>query len=204
MSQGIKVITVSRQFGTGSGDFCRALAQRLGFVLFDRELLSALARRMKTSEEVLDTYEKMRYGSQEFFLTSFAKRYAFLESEIIESKRYIASLKRVIRELTSLGKVILLGRGGQCILHGEPGCLHLRIVAETDYRLDRLGRLEAYAANDRKQLLKLIRRKDDYRSDFTRKHFQRDINDPTLYHLVINFSLLPPEDTLTMVAGLVG
>ncbi len=202
MSSPCDTITVSRQFGTGGHPFCQALARGRGIPIFGFEILSLMAKEMKTSEEIVDTYEKMRYGASEFFLTTLSTRYSFLGKEIIESRRYIQSMRNVMLKLASLGKVIILGRGGQCILRDQPGCLHLRLMAEIDDRVDRLMRMENYAPYGRKKLLKLVREKDAYRAEFTRKHFRRDIDDPTLYHLMINFSLLSPDRAATMAASL--
>lgn len=202
MKQDIRIITISRQFGAGGHSFAMELSRRLAVPLFNREPLSALAREMKTSEEILNKYESMKYDPDRFVLSSFAKRYSFLEKDIIESKKYISSLKKVILELVSIGKVILMGRGGQCILHDHPGCLHLRIVADFDDRLARLSRLEDYSSLPKKQLEQMVRKVDGYRAKFISRHFGRDIADPVLYHLTINFSLLPMEEALNMVIGL--
>jgi cytidylate kinase len=202
VSPSFRTITVSREFGTGGHPFCRALGQALAMPVFGSEILSLMAKEMKTSEEIVDTYEKMRYGASEFFLTTLATRYSFLGKEIIESRRYIDSMRQVMLKLVSLGKVIILGRGGQCILRDQPDCLHLRLVAEPEDRVARLAGLDRYASFSHRQLVKLLKEKDAYRAEFTRKHFHRDIGDPTLYHLTVNFSQLSPERAAPPVISL--
>ncbi len=204
MKHRFDIITVSRLFGTGGREFAKELSRHLEMPLFDREILSRLATELKTSEEIVETYEKMRYGAPEFLLAPLQSRYSFVERDIIGSKKYIASMKKVILKLASVGRMILLGRGGQCILHDHPGCFHLRLVADHSYRLQRLSRLEDYAVYNQRKLETLIGKMDAYRAEFTKKHFGRHIGDPTLYHLVINFSLLPPDRAMDLLRDLVG
>jgi cytidylate kinase len=202
MNRPVDVITISRQYGSGGLEFGMALARHLKYPLFHREILSHLASGMNTSEEVVETYERMRYGASEFFLSSLSKRFSGLEREIIESDRYIAALKTVMERLTTLGRVIIVGRGGQCLLADHPSALHLRIVADMDYRMASLTAKDEYDGWTRRALQRHIKERDEERGEFARKHFKRFIGDPTLYHLTINFSRIPQPQALDLVLSL--
>jgi cytidylate kinase len=197
-----KTVTVSRQFGSRGGILAAEVARSMQIPLFERELLSGLAMEMKTSETLIDTYERMGYGTQELMLTPLSDRYSFLKREIIDSQHYIDSLRKVILELVSLGRVIIVGRCGQCILTDQPDTLHLRFVSEIEDRIDWLGEVDEFSGHTRRQLETHIRKRDMARERFVRKHFEEDINDPILYHLIINFSRLDYQTAMDMVLAL--
>ena len=202
ISYQFNTVTVSRQFGSGGGILAAEVARMLKIPLFERELLSTMAMEMKTSESLLETYESMGYGTQELMMTPLADRYSFLKKEIIDSQQYIDSLRKVMLELVSLGRVIIVGRCGQCILTDHPDCLHLRFVSDIKARIDWVGEVEEFAGRTRRQLETQIRKRDVARERFVRKHFARDINDPNLYSLTINFSRIDFETARDMVQGL--
>jgi hypothetical protein len=52
--------------------------------------------------------------------------------------------------------------------------------------------------------LELVRQKDDEKREFLKYLFDRDINDPTMYHLVINSGRISIEDAIEMVAAYCG
>ncbi len=203
MHKPVEVITISRQFGSGGLEFGLDISRVLKFPLFHREVLSHLASGMNTSEEIVETYERMRYGASKFFLSTLAKRFSGLDREIIESERYIASLKTVVERLASIGRVIIVGRGGQFLLADHPAALHLRIVADMDYRMANLTKQDEYDGWTRRALQRRIKERDQDRGEFARRHFKCFIGNPTLYHLTINFSRIPPPQALDLVLSLV-
>jgi cytidylate kinase len=47
--------------------------------------------------------------------------------------------------------------------------------------------------------LELVRREDLGRARYLRKYFRKDINDPLLYHLIINTDLVSFDEAATMI-----
>jgi Cytidylate kinase-like family len=105
-----------------------------------------------------------------------------------------------ISRLVELGNVIVVGRGANVIAADVPHALHVRLIGSLERRIDRKCQLEHI---DRKEAANLVRLEDLGRERYFKKHFNRSINDPSLYHLVINTDCIEPEAVVRLIADLV-
>ncbi len=100
---------------------------------------------------------------------------------------YPELIRQVLLEYAQAGDVMLVGRGGQVVLQGLPGVLHVQIVAPKDRRIhtlmERLGL-------DVKEAERRIQQNDRERGRYIKHFFGRDWHDPDLYDLVINTGAL--------------
>lgn len=88
-----------------------------------------------------------------------------------------------ILALTRLGNVILVGRGAAAITHQFKNAFHVRLVASLDKRI---AQVQSYYGMGQKEARQFIQREDRQRRQFLKKYFDRDIEDPLLYHLTLN------------------
>jgi cytidylate kinase len=102
----------------------------------------------------------------------------------------VRQITETVLRLASLGNVILVGRGSTVITAKLPHVLHVRLVAPFEKRV-------AYAHTEYHQLnttLDQARRfcleEDRGRERYMKKYFNTDINDPLLYHLIVNTGLV--------------
>jgi hypothetical protein len=95
-------------------------------------------------------------------------------------------LRRVfssLRSVACLGRAVILGRAGACVAGDMGGGIHIRLVAGPESRLERLrAQLGLKAESARRKMQAL----DASRAALVRRHFGRDIADPTLYAAVWN------------------
>jgi cytidylate kinase len=75
--------------------------------------------------------------------------------------------------------------------------LHVRLVGSLEKRVQRIQQLNALSS---KAALGLVLREDRGRQRYLRKYFHRDIDDPLLYHLVINTDLMTCEGAAETIA----
>lgn len=104
-----------------------------------------------------------------------------------------------ILRLVELGNVIIVGRGANVVTAKLPHVLHVRIVSSLERRIAQMQRFENL---DRREAAERIQREDLGRERYLRKHFDKDINDPLLYHLVINTDLVTLDDAARLIADL--
>jgi hypothetical protein len=109
---------------------------------------------------------------------------------------FVQQTSETILQLIKLGNVIILGRGANVIAADVPHALHVRLVGSLEHRIERKQHSEGL---DRREAANLIRQEDLGRERYFRKHFNKDINDPLLYHLVINTDLLSPDATARLI-----
>jgi cytidylate kinase len=176
------VITLSRELGSRGDDVAAAVAAALKLRLVGRELINQAARAAGVPEVALAEIDELGLLG--------------LKPERTALELYRATVERVIREQAERGDVLLVGRGGQIVLAGWPGVLHVRIIAPADARMrcvQERCRISAEAAAAR------IAASDRTRAAFLRRHYGARWDDPRLYDLVINMARLTVEDAAALI-----
>jgi len=88
-----------------------------------------------------------------------------------------------ILKLAALGNVILIGRGGSVITAKLPDVLHVRLVAPFEKRVEHIYKSHGMTGAEAR---KFCLTEDHGRERYLKKYFDADINDPLLYHMIIN------------------
>lgn len=195
------VVTISRLFGIGGRAFGRALAERLGYGYVDKELLASIAEKSGSSEEAVALYEE-REGPARLVRDFLHRKYPGARPEIMDPARYGEVLRAVIRELAARDRLVIVGRGGQCVLAGHPHTVHLRLIADLEHLVGRLARLPRFAGVPEEELGRTCARHRESRRHFVQRHFGCDPEDPLLYHLVMNLGRLPEEEAVEIAAAM--
>ena len=104
-----------------------------------------------------------------------------------------------ILRLAELGNVIILGRGANIITARLPQVLHLRLIGSVEQRL---AHIEHFDKLSRKEALQRIKREDGGRRRYLKKYFRKEIDDPLLYHLVVNTDFLSLHEAALMAGKL--
>jgi len=82
------------------------------------------------------------------------------------------------------------------VTHRLDYVFHVRLVGSLERRVRNVQETEHLS---HEQAMERVRREDTGRARFLKKYFDRDINDPLLYHLVINTDLVPHEEAARMI-----
>jgi cytidylate kinase len=101
-----------------------------------------------------------------------------------------------ILKLASVGSVILIGRGGNVITARLPNIFHVRLVAPLEQRIEHCH--ESYGMT-KTEARSFCLREDLGRERYLKKYFNADINDPLLYHLIINTGLVGYDDAAKLI-----
>lgn len=170
------IVTVSRQLGSGGTEMAEILARRLGYQLVDREVIQAVARESGVQEQLIKVLdERTRNGIEQWVD-------GVLHRRIFTSEDFIRSLGKVLITVACTGSAVVVGRGANFVLAGEPG-FHVRVVGGFDHRVRRLMRIQELEEDEAQEK---VRRADKNRASFVERYLHRDINDPTAYHLILN------------------
>lgn len=108
----------------------------------------------------------------------------------------VRSISNTILRLAQLGNVILIGRGANIITSKLDHVFHVRLVGSLESRVAYIQRLEGLSPKDARAF---VRREDRGRQRYVKKYFSKDIDDPLLYHLVINTDLVPEWEIALMI-----
>jgi len=171
-----RVITMSMEPGSGGRIIAEKLAHRLGFDLFHRDIIKAIARSSRMAARVIDTVEKERLSGLEDFLSSLIRKKYFHPGS------YQHHLFKVIGTVARHGRVVIVGRGANFILPPAER-LAVRVIAPLETRIRNVARQYGCSLEVAE---KRVRQRQARRRDFVRQAFHQDIDQPHHYDLVIN------------------
>lgn len=189
----LRYITISREAGAGGSEVARQLGVRLGWQVFDRNLLDHISERFNADRQMLELVDETGSNWVYDVLGSWMDR------QIIPHEKYVMHLSRAIVSVAQCAHGVFVGRGAQFILP-RPRGLHVRLVAPETFRLDRLMRENGWdTATARRRMAEL----DRGRSDFVMRFFHHDVSDPHLYDLVINVGRFAIAGAVEQIASAV-
>ena len=212
------VLTVSREYGSRGEEITQKVASELGYSYFDKDILAGVARIANTTEDEIRQYdEKDEHGLHTFLKKLFVARplvvaefpYYYpptipldLSMEPVENEPRLdpesvtAFFHQVVEELWRRDNVVIVGRGSQKILASRPRTLHVRFVATIQ---DRCKQIMAADSLTHVEAAKKILAIDKGRANYLKQHRDADWTDATLYHLVINTSLIPVNQAVKII-----
>jgi len=171
------VITISRQLGAGGEETAEFLAGKLNYRLLDKEIVEEIAKKSSRLDEVLREMDEAGFTWVEETMNSI-----FSPGLRIPTKEFFKHLCEVVLISASYGKVIFIGRGANLILK-EPEIFRVRLVAPYELRVQRVQESEKIS---QKEAEKLIKESDKRRSIFIKSYFKTNLDDATIYDLVLN------------------
>lgn len=206
MTEPIDIITVSREVGAGGSDVARALGERLGWPVLDRDMISLVGERVGLREEVVETLDE-HPGGWGRRLAEAMRMVVPAESPLIpytgdlpNTDVVAAAAAAVITEAAERPPLVIVGHGAQCLLHNRPHTFHIRLVAPI---AERVQRLQARFGWDPAQALAEARRYDADRRAYVTRYYKRSWDDPTLYDVQINTGAITLEEAAAFVVSLV-
>lgn len=199
------VVTISRHFGAGGHTLGERLCERFDFRLADASVVDRLARNEKLSPNWLNAMEKEASSKLLSAISTLVSRGIFYKhpgspAEEDDRKKYLAFLTQVFTAMANEGGYVIVGRGAQLVLRGHPKAIHVLLVA--DYE-SRVSFLMAQHKIDRSEAEKMIRAREKERSALASRLFKSNMDDPTLYQIVLNTGHMPYEWVVDTVAELV-
>jgi cytidylate kinase len=199
------VITISRQFGAGGRALGEMIAKKLEYQFIDDLIIQELAEKANISTDFVKSMERTAGGTISKFTSGMLSR-NYIERLVGEDKGYmdehiyVELLHEVILEFAKMGNVVLIGRGGQYILHEFDNAYHILLVADLKSRIKFMQQF--YNISDARAA-KVVKRGATRRSSLFKKFGKEDYDQPHLYHLVLNMSRLSLEQVLESVVALI-
>lgn len=205
----MSVITIARQFGAGGKTLGRWVAERLGYMLIDEELVEMVAKEANVSAEWADSVAE-EAGNEGIFtrvmskLGPYRKGYVEVAMEkspgYLDGNLYISLLHKTIPKVASQDNVVIVGRGAQYVLSDRQDTYHFLMLADMEYRIDFMMK---YYKLDRKQAQIVVEKQSKRRLNLYRYFGRTDFDQPNLYHMVFNMNRVELEEAVQAVCQLV-
>ena len=175
-----KIITISREFGSGGREMGRRLADRLGIPFYDKELIRMAADDIDIEEHIFEMYDDAFMEKKEIEYTPFSSVY-----EVPMSDQTFMAQSRVIQRLAQHGPCVIVGRCADMVLKDEQ-CLNLFIYASFKKGVQRLMTRENLPDTELRQMERRVREIDRKRRDYYQYYTGNEWGKPQNYHLCLD------------------
>lgn len=188
-----KVVTISREFGSGGRTIGKELAERLNIPCYDSELIHEIAQKSGFAEEYVEKTSEDAKSS--FMGLSLASRnFGKVNEDILWEVQ-----AKVITELAEKRPCVIVGRCADYILKEKADCLTVFIHASMDYRAKRI--VDIYGERDDSPEER-IKEKDKRRAAYHRFYTDMKWGYAQNYQVALDSGVLGIDTCVEILANL--
>lgn len=126
-----KIITISREFGSGGKEVGKRLADKLGYAYYDSEIINLLVKETGMSEEyIANISERGIYPMPFHFGQTFSTNLSIQKSQT----DILIKQNKILKQIADKGNAVIVGRGANIILK-EYNPLNIFVYANMDINL---------------------------------------------------------------------
>ncbi len=187
-----RIITISREFGSGGRTIGKMVSQKLGIACYDSELIQKTAAGSGFDENYIKNADERSSGN---FLSLLASR-AFGPT----NEDYLWKVQcGIILELAEKGPCVIVGRCADYILRDKADCLKVFIHADMSFRAERIVRV--YGESDASPEQR-IKDKDKRRAAYHRFYTNMKWGHAQNYDITLNSGTLGLEKCADIIVSL--
>ena len=136
-----KIITISREFGSGGRTIGHMVADRLGIPFYDKELVNEIAVESGFAPKFVEEHGEHSPGNS-LFSYAFAPQGVPGVMNGLSTADFLWNIQcSVILQLADKGPCVIVGRNADYILKDRPECIHAYICADDAFRAERIVKL---------------------------------------------------------------
>lgn len=193
-----KLVTISREYGSGGRIIGKLLAEKLGVPFYDKEIIEMAVAESGFSKEMMESAElKAKNG----FAYNLAAALNFSEglgatNLSVNEKLFLAQFQ-VITEIGNKGEGVIVGRCADYVLKDMPGVTNVFVYAEMEDRIKRA--VEAYGDDPAKAASAIVTY-DKARQNYYNYHTCQKWGEYKNYNLSINSSYITEDEAAGLIA----
>lgn len=160
-----KIITVTREFGSGGRELAKRLSEKLGYKYYDKQILSNYIQKYGYDKDYIKSIDKI--GNDDFPYV-IARSFSLYSAPQKQATNILVLEQKIIKELASKNNCVFVGMGSDLILR-DYNSFNIFVYANMDHKLARCKE-KASETNENlsdKNLVKQIKNADKSR----RKHY---------------------------------
>ena len=194
-----KLITISREYGSGGRVIGRIVAEKLGVPLYDKDIITMAAEESGLSPDVIESAELQAKSSFSYTLSSAVSFGEGFTGEAISmnEKMFLAQFD-VITEIGARGEGVIVGRCADYVLRDDPSVVNVFIYGEKE---DKLHRCVNEYGDDEKEALKKMSTYDKARRNYYNYHTSRKWGEYSNYDLAVNSSLIGEQGAADVICA---
>ncbi|MBR6503007.1 MAG: cytidylate kinase-like family protein [Clostridia bacterium] len=181
----MKIITISREFGSGGRELGKRIADILGFDYYDSEIISAVAKKSGVDENYIENVLD-NHGWQDIPI-SFVGTIGSAGYMNASAVKLLVQQKKVIEEIAALGKdCVIVGRNADVIL-SEYKPFNIFVCAELSAKIERcMQRAKSDEKITERKLARKIKKIDRMRANTRTVLSGQGWGERHDYHLTVN------------------
>lgn len=194
-----KIITISRQFGSGGRKIGEKLSRLLDVPYYDNEIISRAAKESGFAEAAFENAEKKAANSFLYSiamgLNTFGVQDIGFTGLSIDDRIFLAQSK-IIRQVADEGPCVIVGRCSDYVLRDRQDVVNIFICASLDFRIERA--IEEYKI-PREKAAETILKNDKRRANYYNYHSDDKWGNVNNYHLSLRSDFGGIEHTAKII-----
>ena len=192
------IISIGRQFGSGGRVIGKALAQKLNFDYYDKELLTLAAKENGISPEFFEQSDEKSFpllerASQWFENLGINNPFS---SSVLSNDALFKMQSDTIKKLAEEKSFVILGRCSDYILRDNPNCISIFLHSTEEERAKRIcTRMQIIE----EEAIIRMREEDKKRAAYYNFYSNKIWGDAKTYNLSIDISKLGETQTLEFI-----
>jgi cytidylate kinase len=181
-----RLVTIEREYGCGSASIAAALADHLGWKLWDHLLTEEIARTANVHPSaVLRCDERMDsrlYRLAKTFWRGSYERSSPLGYQAFDTDRMTAMMQEIANRIAGEGNAVVVGRGAPYFLRERADAFHVFLYAPRTEKIRRIREEGATLA----EAEDLVENVDRERIAYVKHYFNANWPTRSLYHVMLN------------------
>lgn len=188
-----KIVTISRQYGSGGRYIGENLAKAMGVPCYDEKLIDMVAKESGFAQSFVAEKGERMTGSLLFNIASslsFANNVFSTNNGVTLQDEIYFTQNRIIKELADKGPCVIVGRCADYILREREDCLNVFIFADNESKIERA---EKYFNITREEAPAVLKKKDKARANHYKYYTDQEWGMASNYDLCLNSGLIGIE-----------
>ncbi len=197
-----KIITISRECGSGGRTIAKKLAERLGFQYYDKELIDRVAKESGLAKEYIEEQGERITGSLLFNIASnmtYASQVFGNSMLPLQDQLYVVQ-SDIIRDIAEKGNCVIVGRCADAILQDRTDTMNVFIIADTKDKVIRAAEENYFPNGD---IEKQLKKRDKARANHYKYYTEQEWGVAKNYDLVLNSSEFGVDGCVDVIEMLV-
>ena len=192
-----KLVTISREYGSGGRIIGAILAEKLGVPMYDKEIIDMAVEQSGLSREIIETAELRARNNFSYTLSS---TFSFSEgigtdTMSMNDKLFLTQFD-VIAQIGNLGEGVIVGRCADYVLRDLKDVTNVFVHARMDDRIERC--INVYG-DERDKVKEKIKSYDKARRNYYNYHTSQKWGAYSNYNLAINTSYITDEKAADLI-----
>ena len=203
------VVCVSHATGSGGKEIGKQVAQRLGYLYVDEEIVArAAAQGGLEHRDITDEEHRRSIAGRilEVLAEGGGDAWTFgagvtAATESLRPADIRALIRETVVQTAARGRVVIVAHAASYAVEPDPAKLRVLVTASPKTRAQRV---RAQDTLDESQALRMVKESDAGRRDYLKRFYGVDRESPTDYDVVINTDVLSTEQAADIISQIAG